>query len=76
MAYTSFNKEFIVTDESVIKDLMSGGFETCYNIDDKLDKVDLKILQKRALDAANRKNKCDGSLVTDDYEPVIGDGQG
>ena len=55
MATTSFDKEFIVADESVIKDLLEEATEICHDIDGKLSKVDLKILQKRLLSVTKGK---------------------
>lgn len=55
MATTSFDKEFIVTDESVIKELLEEGVEICHDIEGKLSEVDLVILQKRALSVARDK---------------------
>ena len=57
MATTSFDKEFIVTDESVIKGLLEEGAEICHDIEGKLSEVDLKILQKRALSVVKGKIK-------------------
>lgn len=57
METTSFDKEFIVTDESVIKELIEEGAEICRDIEGKLSEVDLKILQKRALSVSKGKIK-------------------